>query len=185
MTIRPLLLGGQEGRAWLVDHVVDGAAAEELHAWFRRLGYHFADADRDDTAFARHLVHYFDEEECAEGTYVSVLVDAARSVLETLALPFTGLERVYANFNLFGDQQFAHEDGDCWTVLAFLNASWGDDWGGELLLYEAGPGSLAWAVPPRAGRMVVFDGNVLHRGGAPTKFCLDGRITLAIKFERS
>jgi hypothetical protein len=168
-----------------VDHVVDPGAADELHAWFRRIGYHFADADREDTGFVRHLVHYFEEEEWAGGTYVSLLVEAARSTLSTLELPFSKLERVYANFNLFGDQQFAHADGDCWTALVFINATWGEDWGGELMLYEGGPGSLAWAIPPRPGRMVVFDGTVLHRGGVPTKFCLDGRITLAIKFERA
>jgi hypothetical protein len=30
--------------------------------------------------------------------------------------------------------------------------------------------------------MVVFDGMIRHRGGAPSKFCLAPRISLAIKF---
>lgn len=184
VAIRPLLVGGVPGRAWIVDNVIDAEALGPLHAWFRSLGYHFADADRDDTGFVRHLVHHFSAEDCDGGSYVAPVVEAARSVLASLGLPCDELERVYANFNLFGDQQFAHPDGDCWTALLFVNSVWGDDWGGELLLYEDGPGSVAWAIPPQPGRLVVFDGNVVHRGGVPTKFCLDARITLAVKFAR-
>ncbi len=184
VTVRPLLLGPEGRRAWIIDNVIDTAALEPLHGWFKQLDYRFADSDRDDTAFVRHLVHYFSAEECTHQTRVALLVATAQSALDSLGLEPGALERVYANFNLFGDQQFAHPDGDCWTALLFLNSAWAEDWGGELLLYDGGPGSLAWAIPPRPGRLVVFDGQILHRGGVPTKFCLDARITLAIKFSR-
>lgn len=182
--IRPLMVGDGSCPAWLVDNLIEAAAIKPLHEWFLTLGYRFGDVDRADTSFMRHLVHYFDEEECEGNTPVATIVTTARSVVQSLGLNADQLERVYANFNLFGDQQFSHTDGDCWTALMFVNSSWSVDWGGELLLYEQGPGSVALAIPPRPGRMVVFDGNLEHRGGSPNRFCLDARITVATKFVR-
>jgi SM-20-related protein len=183
--VRPLTIGDGSRKAWVIDNVIEAGALKSLHESFLELGYHFGDADRADTRFARHLVHYFQTEDCEGGTPVALIVAAARSVMSSLGLACDELERVYANFNLYGDQQFSHTDGHCWTTLLFVNSTWGLDWGGELLLYEDGPGSIALAIPPRPGRMVVLDGNIEHRGGAPTRFCLDARITLATKFARA
>ena len=185
--VRELTVGTTNKRAFIVDNLIEPSALEPIYHAFRDLPYHFADVDRSDTNFARHLVHTFDEDDYETDPAVAVLLAQARAFLADRKLAHTGIERIYANFNLFGDFQFAHPDCDpdgdgLWTALFFVNASWNEDWGGEFLLYENGPQPIALAIPPRPGRMVLFDGEVLHRGGAPSKYCLEPRISLAIKF---
>ena len=94
------------------------------------------------------------------------------------------LHRIYANLNMFGDYQFAHRDGDGFTALLFANPKWDEDWGGEIIFYSHDTSPVDHAIRPRPGRMVLFDGHIRHRGGVPSKFCHEPRITLAIKFQR-
>lgn len=182
---RELAVGATGRKAWIVDNLVDPEALPLLHAHFRSLPYRFFDTDRADTEFVRHLVHYFDEEDYDGDPAVASLRAQATSLLQERGLAFSGIERIYANFNLHGDYQFTHADGDVWTALVFVNSRWSADWGGELMLYEDGPQPVALAIPPRPGRMVIFDGRIDHRGGAPSKFCVDARITLAMKFVKA
>jgi hypothetical protein len=183
--VRELKVGSSGKQAFIVDNLVDAAALEPLHLAYRNLDYYFGDVDRGDTDFARHLVHYFHEDEYRTSPIVAPLLAQAEAFFVERSLGNVGLERIYANFNLFGDFQFAHPDGtDAWTALFFVNSRWNQDWGGEFLLYEDGPQPIALAIPPRPGRMVLFDGEIWHRGGSPSKYCLDARITVAIKFEK-
>ena len=184
-SVRELRLPNGNQHAWVIDNILEPDVGVQIHEWFKYLDYRFLDSDRDDTTFLKHLICTFEPDEYEGGTPAALLVNAAVSVMESLGIQYGALERVYANFNLFGDHQFAHTDGDFWTVLFFVNSVWGEDWGGELLLYEDGPHSLAYAIQPRPGRMAVFDGTLHHRGGAPTKFCLEARISLAIKFAKA
>ncbi|MFT5432596.1 MAG: hypothetical protein ACI9OJ_003297, partial [Myxococcota bacterium] len=179
-----LSVGASGKRAFLIDNLIEPGALVGIHDLFRALDYGFNDVDRGDTEFARHLVHYFDPDEFETNPAVALLLGQARNVISELGLDCAKVERIYANFNLFGDYQFAHPDGHVWTVLFFINSAWNPDWGGEFLLYEDGPQPIALAIAPKPGRMVLFDGKTLHRGGSPSKYCLDARITLAIKFCR-
>ena len=107
----------------------------------------------------------------------------ARNFLQEQNIVCGEVYRIYANYNLHGDFQFAHEDGDGWTALVFVNSRWDEDWGGELILYPDGEAAYAYSILPSPGRMVIFDGMIRHRGGVPSKLCLEARISLAIKFK--
>ena len=182
--VRELSIGQQNKRAFLIDQFVDAANQDALHEHFKKLPYRFIDYDRDDTEFLKHLVHYFSEEDYQSDPFIAQLLARAGEFLNAHGIATQGVERIYANFNLFGDFQLAHADGDVWTALMFVNARWNADWGGDFLLYEEGADPIALAIPPKPGRMVIFDGTILHRGGVPSKFCLDARISLAIKFNK-
>ncbi len=182
--VRELTVGAGRKRAFLVDNLIERGALEGIHDLFKDLDYGFNDVDRGDTEFARHLVHYFDHDDLETSPAVSLLLSQARAVVDEYGLVTSGIERIYANFNLFGDFQFAHPDGKTWTALFFINSVWNANWGGEFLMYEDGPQPIALSIQPRPGRMVLFDGEIIHRGGSPSKYCLDARITLAIKFSR-
>jgi hypothetical protein len=164
--------------------VIDPAALSPLHEFFKQLPYQFIDSDRSDTNLVRHLVHYFDEDDHERQPSLVSLIQLASEFLGEKGIRTNGLERVYANFNLFGDFQFTHDDGDVWTALVFVNSRWNQDWGGEFLIYEDGEQPIALAVPVRPGRMVIFDGQLEHRGGVPSKFCVEARISVAIKFNK-
>lgn len=174
---------GENGRRFFVlDQVLDAAAAQAIHRHFVDLPVTLSDSDRPDTTHVRHLKHEFDPAEWLSDPALSLLVDTARGFLREHRIACGDVYRIYANFNLHGDFQFAHEDGEGWTALAFINSRWDEDWGGELIIYPDGDAPIAYCVAPRAGRMVIFDGMIRHRGGSPSKLCLDARISLAIKF---
>jgi hypothetical protein len=174
---------GSRKLATIVDGLVDPAATATLFKAYRALPYRYLDADVPEKLDILHLVHSFSEEDARSHPLCAPLVDVAASYLAARGLRHRGLGRAYANFNLFGDLQRAHDDGRYWTVLFFVNDTWEEDWGGETLFY--GPKSAAAvAVPPRPGRAIVFDGELRHRGGVPSKLCLVPRITAALKFRR-
>lgn len=174
--------GESRRRFFILDHVVDAPAARRIHKWFAGLPVTLSDSDRPDTSHVRHLKHDFDRAEWRTFPALSQLTDAARAFLRERRIACGDVYRIYANFNLHGDFQFAHEDGDGWTALLFVNARWKEDWGGELIIYTDDNASHGYCISPRPGRMVVFDGMIRHRGGSPSKLCLEPRISLAIKF---
>lgn len=164
----------------VADGRITPGACKTLFAHYERLPYAFIDTDREATSPIRHLVHRFDD---LADPLIAPLIELTQDLVDERGLRHRGLQRAYANFNLFGDFQLAHDDGPCWTALVYLNAKWEDDWGGETLFYP--PGAVhAIAIPPKPGRIVVFDGTILHRGGVPSKLCLGPRITAAVKFWR-
>jgi len=177
-----LSIGASRRRAFVLDGVLDAAAARRVHRWCAALPVTLTDTDRPDTQHVRHLKHDFDPEEWAAEPALALLAQTARTFLRERRIACGEVYRIYANVNLHGDFQFAHEDGAGWTALAFINARWDEDWGGELILYPDGSDAYAYCVAPRPGRMVIFDGMIRHRGGAPSKLCLGARISLAIKF---
>lgn len=95
--------------------------------------------------------------------------------------------RSYVNAAHYGDMLFSHADclpgaGEI-TALWYVCERWDHEWGGETVFFDAGR-DLRAAVLPRPGRLVVFDGELLHAGRPPNRNCHVPRYTLAIKFER-
>lgn len=95
--------------------------------------------------------------------------------------------RAYTNVASYGDMLFTHTDclpgmGDL-TALWYICDEWDIEWGGETVFYDQ-HGELVAAARPRPGRLVVFDGAILHAGRPPSRICYKPRYTFAIKFER-
>ena len=182
-----LSLGDPPRRLFIVDGLVEPEAARSIFARVRDLAYTLDDADREDTQDYNHLKHDFaiggDDGDVGDPVML-MLAGRARELLASQGIACGPLYRIYANMNLFGDFQFAHEDGEGWTALLFANPEWGEDWGGEFLAYDGDDAPYAYAVSPKPGRMLLFDGRIRHRGGVPSKLCQHPRITLAIKFRR-
>jgi hypothetical protein len=38
------------------------------------------------------------------------------------------------------------------------------------------------AVAPRPGRLLMFPSNILHRGGTPSRTCVERRLVMVLKF---
>ena len=180
-----LAVGTPPRRLFIADGFVAPDAARAIFERLRGLAYTLDDADREDTREFNHFKHDFDIRARCGDPLVLLLADRARALLRSQGIHCGAIHRIYANLNMFGDFQFAHEDGDGWTALLFANAEWREDWGGEFIAYtgEASPFDLA--VSPRPGRLLLFDGRIRHRGGVPSKFCHEARISLAVKFRRS
>lgn len=94
--------------------------------------------------------------------------------------------RCYCNHAAYGDMLFTHTDSvpghKGLTALWYIAPEWNVEWGGETLFYNSKQDAEA-AVTPKPGRLVVFDGAILHVGRPPNRICYAPRYTLAFKLE--
>src|SRR4051812_21735316 len=93
-------------------------------------------------------------------------------------------QRAYVNCSVYGDSYYVHRDCAVHerhvTVLYYANLEWQPDWGGETIYYNDQQ-DAELAITPRAGRLVIARGALLHRGNVPTRSCYEERYTLAYK----
>jgi SM-20-related protein len=182
LVVTKVNIGGLRN-AYIIDNVLPKKLRAKIFNVFKKLPYQFLDSDRTDTTYIKHLVHQFSENDWHIEP-LNYIKEFGLDFLRKHRHKTKQVSRIYANFNLHGDVQMAHDDGDKWTILAFLNNEWNEDWGGEFLLYADKTTDLSLAIPVKPGRVIVFDGKILHRGGVPNKLCFEPRITLAIKIDR-
>ena len=52
---------------------------------------------------------------------------------------------------------------------------------GETVFYDRA-GEPFHAVAPKPGRLLLFDGGIVHRGGVPSRKCFEPRLSVAFKF---
>lgn len=125
-------------------------------------------------------------------------IEPVDRLLDEIAGSVPGMEgleltRAYCNFLSYGDCALPHVDQSgekrAVTVLFFANRRWKIEWGGETLFYDtsssclhAGP-EASYVVSPKAGRAIVFSGDILHCAGVPTRVCNRDRLSLILKFE--
>ena len=103
---------------------------------------------------------------------------------EAFPLDTLRLERVHVNLHMYGDMQFPHGDlpGGV-TLLYYANPEWKENWMGETIFYDDSRDPVV-AVAPRPGRVAIFDGDLVHRGGVPSRECYGPRISIAFKYLR-
>lgn len=93
-------------------------------------------------------------------------------------------QRAYVNSSIYGDAYFTHRDCSAHrhhvTALYYANPDWQTDWGGETIFYDDNY-EPQLVVTPRAGRVVISRGAILHRGTVPTRVCFEERHTIAYK----
>ncbi len=85
----------------------------------------------------------------------------------------------------YGDMLYSHFDcepaaGNV-TATWYVCEKWNHEWGGETLFFDDNKDARA-VVSPRAGRLAVFDGDILHVDRAPNRIYFNARYTLTLKF---
>lgn len=167
--------------------VVDGMLRPDfvrmLFEVLNRQGFTRSDYDTDATKGVRHWKHEFSLDDLTSNPFLRTWHDHV--VAKTNEL-FPGrklaLRRVHINNHPYGDLQHAHVD---WvpgvTALYFANTHWDENWHGETIFYDGG-GEAYYAVAPKPGRILIFAGDVLHRGGVPSRTCFESRLSVAFKF---
>lgn len=168
-------------------HIVDGLFKPDfvamLHAIAKRFAFRLDDSDTAETAHIRHWRHDL-EPDFIEGHPVlkAWLARIERKIAELFPGGSGRLKEVYCNNHGYGDHQHAHQDAlSGLTVLYYVNADWQPDWQGETLLFERSH-DAHHAVAPRPGRLLMFPANILHRGGTPSRSCVERRLVLVAKF---
>ena len=168
---------------FIVDGLFQPGFVRMLHELFDKLPFSRSDYDTDATKSVRHWKHEFAIEALTANPLLRPWHDAI--VARTTDL-FAGMDlelaRVHCNNHPYGDLQHAHHDVvPGVTALYFANAEWQDVWQGEVLFYDRN-GEPSHAVAPKPGRLVIFPGEMLHRGGVPSRACPEPRLSVAFKF---
>ena len=93
------------------------------------------------------------------------------------------LVRCYANAHTFGVEGYPHTDSRLpgnYTTIVYINPIWKPEWAGETVFIND-LGDITQAVLPKPGRMVVFDGRVMHAARGLSRVCPAMRATLMFK----
>jgi SM-20-related protein len=168
-------------------YVVDGLFAPDLvrllYESLKDLPFAPTEYDTEATRDKPHLNFEFDAEGLASNPLLRLWRDSVVAKTgELFPARRIELNRVHCNNQPYGDLQFAHVDLiPGLTTLYFANAEWPDEWQGETIFYD-GVGEPHFAVAPKPGRVVAFDGGFLHRGGVPSRACTVPRLSVAFKF---
>lgn len=117
------------------------------------------------------------------------LIDAsirARIYAQKILRKNLELSRVNTNLQFFGQESDWHTDAneDCppaWSFVVYVNRSWDLTWDGQFVV-EASDGEYINVSPiPNTG--VLFNSKLEHRGGAPNRFCMGPRWSVAFIFD--
>lgn len=174
-------LDGQ--RLFLVDGLFGADLVGMLYEMLKRQSFSLSDYDTEATSHLRHWKCEFAADYFAAnpvfGRWHAAIVG---KTVELFAGRPLELGRVHCNNHLYGDLQNPHTDYDPGvTALYFANPEWREEWQGETIFYDRA-GEPFHAVAPRPGRLLLFDGAIVHRGGVPSRSCFEPRLSVAFKF---
>ena len=175
-------------RIYIVDGMFQPEIVQILYGILRKLPFSLSEYDNPATRHILHWKYEFALDGFAANPVYRIWHDnIVAKTNELFPKHRSKLFRVYCNNSLYGDHQNAHVDNEDAipdvTSLYFANAEWHDDWHGEILLYDTS-GEPFYAVAPKPGRLLVFPGNIQHRGGVPSRTCFEPRLSVAFKFKR-
>ena len=180
----PTRKGSVEGREVVVyDNLLGQPELAQLSAKLQAGKFSRTEYARDETIDFKHWVMDFE------------LRDIVRLPIHRLSLmaidrhfgPGHKAFRSYCNVALYGDQLMTHTDCNptdmVVTALWYICPEWNLEWGGETLFFND-QGDAIVAVTPKPGRLVIFDGAIVHVGRPPNRIATQTRYTFAIKFIR-
>lgn len=174
-----------DGRsAYILDEIFQPDIIQMLYELLRRLPFSLTEFDTAATKQCRHWNYEFPLEALTADPVFRIWhgLIVAKTV-ELFPKVRVDLKRVHCNSHLYGDFQNAHTDlVPGITSLYFANSEWNDNWHGETILYN-NSGEPIYAVAPKPGRLLMFAGDILHRGGVPSRACFEPRLSVAFKFK--
>jgi SM-20-related protein len=175
---RRLLISGRE--LFICDGFIEPALVTKIGNIVKNLHYQRKEKSRPDVPAAAASADIADSVLTVDPFFLRL-----RQVAEQM-FPGEVLrdQRAYVNSSVYGDTYYAHRDCSAHrnhvTVLYYVNLEWQTDWGGETIFYDD-DNEAQLVVAPKAGRMVISRGAILHRGTVPTRACHEERFTVAYK----
>lgn len=171
-------IGGRE--VLVFDGLYPRRTRELLYRFVRETPFHWNARD-SNAAAERHAVRWKHDLVAERATQLPFFADVVALVQGLGVAPKLRVERIYVNFNLYGEKHFAHTDSRTGlTALYCANLEWEPAWQGETFFYAGDePTHVVLPVP---GRLIVFDAALRHRGSPPARDCYEPRINIAFKF---
>lgn len=182
LRVREATIEGLPAR--VIDGLMGLSESTRLFQTFQNVAFSRNEAARADAHMFRHSVCNVELDDCRKMPLYGYTMQALARYF-----PEHGPHhcyRSYCNMVNYGDMLFTHTDSQPdqpeLTALWFLTPKWDIEWGGETLLFNA-EGDAAFAVSPRPGRLLLFDGRIRHAGRPPSRICTLPRFTFALKLE--
>lgn len=168
----------------VVDGLMPGEQAAQLFGWLSTQPFTRNEVARPDRQAFRHWAYNIALAECERLPLYQATLNAIQAYFPERARQ--RCYRAYCNLSTYGDMLFTHTDSqpdvEELTGLWYIAPRWDLEWGGETLLFDA-RGDAQFVVTPRPGRLVLFDGRIVHAGRPPSRVCVIPRLTFALKFE--
>jgi hypothetical protein len=178
--------GEIEGKPlWVFDDLVDPREIAALTAAFDAGAFTRNEVARPETQQVKHWALNVSLDVAQQLPLYKPMLDA----LGTVVPPGVRYRayRAYCNHAAYGDMLFTHTDAmpgsHELTALWFVAREWDLEWGGETLFFNSRE-DAEFVASPRPGRLVVFDGSIVHCGRPPSRICFAPRYTFAYKLER-
>ena len=176
--VRRHLISGRE--LFVCDGFIDPAFIVKIGGIVKNLNYQRKEKSRADVPIAAASAEIADAALSVDPFFLRL-----RQVAQQM---FPGEllrnQRAYVNSSAYGDVYYTHRDCSAHrnhvTALYYVNPEWQTDWGGETIFYDD-DFEAQLVVTPKAGRVVVARGAILHRGTVPTRACHEDRYTIAYK----
>ena len=128
------------------------------------------------------FVHHFQNEHWDNSIYMQNI----RKAVKEETNKDVDLDSAYINMSNMVSGTYPHTDipdaGKGISALLYLNPEWLLEWGGYTCFYKGyGYDEVLHTIIPSAGKLALFDSNILHHALPPTKYAKVDRITIAIK----
>ncbi len=181
---KPVRSGEVDGRPiYVFDNLVEKRVNDEIYQALTKAPFTRTEMARPETAAYRHWAYNMPLEKAR----LLPIAIRAQQAMDSLFEESYRMYRCYCNVASFGDMLFTHTDCQPnareMTALWFIQKEWDHEWGGETLFFDANK-DAAFVASPKPGRLVIFDGAILHAGRPPNKICTEPRYTFAMKFEK-
>jgi hypothetical protein len=177
---RRLVIGDKQ--IFVLDDLFSPDDVASLYQFLSRLPYRLDDIDSTETAYSRHWKAELPLDLASSNVVFRRCVELAHALMPGARYK---LKRLHANLHLHGDLQFPHIDAPGGvTACYFANPDWNEKWQGETVFYDDRREPL-YALGVRPGRVAVFDADIVHRAGVPSRECFTPRISVAFKFVRA
>jgi SM-20-related protein len=179
-TIRKSLISGRE--LFICDNIIEPMMVKQVGTLVRSLHYVRKEKSRPGVP-GLAAVSDIPAERIAVDPFLRQIRQAVERIIPDERFSD---QRAYVNCSVHGDGYYAHRDCGLHehhvTALYYANLEWEPDWGGETIYFNDEE-EAELAVLPRAGRLVIARGAILHRGNVPTRACYEERYTLAYKLK--
>jgi len=169
---------------YIVDNLFRQDLLQLIYNEMSGLAFACSEYSNESTKHIKYFNHNFEIDQFRKHPLFRFLYGPVAKVVEDLYPDGQfNLERVHCNNQRYGEVQTRHTDvDDGMTALFFANPEWPANWEGEILFYDK-TGEPFHAVIPKPGRVLLFPGNLVHRGGVPSRYCFESRLTVAFKYQ--
>ncbi|WP_457328706.1 DUF6817 domain-containing protein [Rhizobacter sp. P5_C2] len=175
------------------DSIVPHELLQDLQAYFERnIRWTFgSQSDRSEQQFGHWNYDFLDALPDSQADYTSQLFGSADGgvlkrlwdLLQRTVLPGHQLVRFYANAHTYGVEGYPHIDtrfNGNYSTIIYLNPTWSLEWAGETIVANE-MDDVAYAVLPKPGRVLAFDGRLTHSARSVSRRCSALRVCLVIK----